>query len=244
MTTNNVNPVINVGDAFADCYLPRELRDGGAASFLSVEYDGQPVLFARDGWINGTHVTARFGKHLDDWFRLAETKAYLRALAKALNTADVRDLRRTKRGRGGYTMLHPKLGVALARWCNVDFSVWCDLQIDRILRGGFASATSNPNKRSSVSDREPLLTIVAACVARLHLSFTAVYTGVNQFVGVAHARDMTRYQVCEAVGFGGRLLACAATPEDYSRIDQNRTALGRVNTQLSLFEGFETEDAE
>ena len=27
------------------------------------------------------------------------------------------------------TWLHPKLAVAFARWCDVDFAVWCDEQI-------------------------------------------------------------------------------------------------------------------
>jgi len=31
--------------------------------------------------------------------------------------------------------MHPKLGVAFARWLDVRFSIWCDMQIDNILRG-------------------------------------------------------------------------------------------------------------
>jgi hypothetical protein len=30
---------------------------------------------------------------------------------------------------------HPKLAVVFARWLDVQFSVWCDLQIDKLLRG-------------------------------------------------------------------------------------------------------------
>ncbi|WP_327190602.1 KilA-N domain-containing protein [Pseudomonas libanensis] len=37
--------------------------------------------------------------------------------------------------RGGGTWLHPKLAVAFARWISPDFSVWCDLHIDALLRG-------------------------------------------------------------------------------------------------------------
>lgn len=33
------------------------------------------------------------------------------------------------------TWLHPKLGIAFARWCNVDFAVWCDEIIEGILKG-------------------------------------------------------------------------------------------------------------
>lgn len=36
---------------------------------------------------------------------------------------------------GGGTWLHPKLAVAFSRWLDVNFGVWCDEQIDAILRG-------------------------------------------------------------------------------------------------------------
>lgn len=43
----------------------------------------------------------------------------------------------TKRGspeNGGGTWLHPKLGVAFARWLSADFAVWCDIQIEQIIK--------------------------------------------------------------------------------------------------------------
>lgn len=44
---------------------------------------------------------------------------------------------RTKRGspeNGGGTWMHPKLGVVFARWLSSDFAVWCDSQIEEIIR--------------------------------------------------------------------------------------------------------------
>ncbi|CAN0570007.1 unnamed protein product, partial [Ectocarpus sp. 12 AP-2014] len=38
--------------------------------------------------------------------------------------------------RGGGTWLHPKLAVPFARWLSVDFKIWCDEQIDRLIHGG------------------------------------------------------------------------------------------------------------
>jgi KilA-N domain len=35
---------------------------------------------------------------------------------------------------GGGTWLHPKLAIDFARWLSPDFAVWCDLQIEKILR--------------------------------------------------------------------------------------------------------------
>lgn len=36
---------------------------------------------------------------------------------------------------GGGTWLHSKLAVVFARWLDVHFAVWCDQQIDALLRG-------------------------------------------------------------------------------------------------------------
>lgn len=42
---------------------------------------------------------------------------------------------KVRQGQHGGTWLHPKLAVVFARWCDTRFAVWCDMQIDRLLRG-------------------------------------------------------------------------------------------------------------
>src|SRR5690606_41784448 len=42
---------------------------------------------------------------------------------------------KTKRGNNGGTWLHPKLAVRFAQWLDIDFALWCDEQIDHLLRG-------------------------------------------------------------------------------------------------------------
>ncbi|OKO96209.1 DNA-binding protein [Xenorhabdus eapokensis] len=42
---------------------------------------------------------------------------------------------KTKAGSQGGTWLHPKLAVRFARWLSVDFEIWCDEQIDALIRG-------------------------------------------------------------------------------------------------------------
>ena len=37
---------------------------------------------------------------------------------------------------GGGTWLHPKLAIHFARWLDLHFAVWCDEQIDAIIRNG------------------------------------------------------------------------------------------------------------
>ncbi len=161
-----------------------------ASRALVLEYEGQPVQFTAGGWIDGTNVARRFGKRLDNWLRSPSTKEYMGALAD-LYSLKSSELVQARAGRSGGTMLHPKLGVALARWCDARFAAWCDKQIDHILHGGLSlwrKIASDPSNRSQTADREPLLIAVAAIVARHGLPFNVVYEAANLFVGVAHAR--------------------------------------------------------
>lgn len=104
-------------------------------SVIPFHYQGQPVRFNSDGWINATDVAKRFGKRPVDWLKQEETKEYLGALSEALN-CDPESLLETRRGRHhSGTWLHPKVAVAFARWLDVKFAVWCDLHIDALLRG-------------------------------------------------------------------------------------------------------------
>ncbi len=106
-------------------------------SIITKTYDGMQVDFTGDGWFNATAVAAKFGKRPVDWLKLPETKRYIAALAKRGNVKESHFARTRRGGRMGEagTWLHPKLGVAFARWLDLDFAIWCDEQIDRLLRG-------------------------------------------------------------------------------------------------------------
>lgn len=117
---------------------------------LSLDYQGLAVHADREAWFNATEIAALFGRQPYEWLRLPETKRYIAALCKhenekqeILNTGKSRITKahfiKTKNGRhGGGTWLHPKLAVAFARWCDIDFAVWCDEQIERLLHDGKA----------------------------------------------------------------------------------------------------------
>lgn len=102
---------------------------------IPFHYQGQPVRFNSDGWINATDIAKRMSKRLDKWLDTQETQEYIAALGRHLNTPKKGDLIQATRGRGGGTWLHPKLAVAFARWVSADFAVWADLHIDALLRG-------------------------------------------------------------------------------------------------------------
>ena len=102
------------------------------AKIIPFAYQGHAVRFDGDGWLHATAIAERFGKEPHEWLRLPDTASYLAAISK---TGKFPELVRTKRGRYGGTWLHPKLAVVFARWLSVDFAVWCDEQIDALLRG-------------------------------------------------------------------------------------------------------------
>jgi len=130
---------------------------------IPCHYQGQPVRFNADGWIDAASAAKRFGKEPTAWLRSIETLEYMSAMAEALfgKCVSETDLERlsmlsarsaeakaltlklaketglviTKAGRGGGTWLHPKLAVRFAQWLEVKFAVWCDLQIDALLHG-------------------------------------------------------------------------------------------------------------
>lgn len=132
------------------------------SNVVPFEYQGHPVHFSAAGWINATEVARRFGKEPTAWLRQRETVEYMCALARALGKSGsltelpkIKDLDgsssasrtkllrlakktglvESKAGANGGVWLHPKMGVAFARWIDVDFAVWCDLHIDALLRG-------------------------------------------------------------------------------------------------------------
>lgn len=114
------------------------------ARIIPFEYSGHAVRFDADGWLHATEVAERFGKKPGHWLDLDSTKEYIERLSERMATANAGKsditLVRTRRGNSAAsgTWLHPKLAVKFARWLSVDFEIWCDEQIDALLRGGHA----------------------------------------------------------------------------------------------------------
>lgn len=79
-----------------------------------------------------------FGKEAYEWLRLPDTQRYLSALAAKAKVKESHFARTTRGGAKGVagTWLNPKLGVAFARWLDIDFSIWCDEQVDSAAESG------------------------------------------------------------------------------------------------------------
>lgn len=93
------------------------------------------VPFRKDGFFNATAVAKAFGKQPADWLKTDETKEYIDSVMNILLTERNQLVIVKQGGNAQGTWLHPKLAVPFARWLDVAFAVWCDAQIDAILRG-------------------------------------------------------------------------------------------------------------
>lgn len=111
---------------------------------ITSQYDGQELSFNEQGWFNATQASKQFGKRPNDWLNLEETKSYIQALCEYLKISEPKSLIKTKKGGNTVTSengnaqgtwLHPKLAVPFARWLDSRFGVWCDIQIDKLLKG-------------------------------------------------------------------------------------------------------------
>ncbi len=100
---------------------------------ITSSYQGSPCQFTDDGWFNATEAAKPHGKRPIDWIRLDETQEYIAVLSEQMGISEPKSLIKAKRNSG--TWLHPKLAVHFARWLDTRFGVWCDLQIDQLIRG-------------------------------------------------------------------------------------------------------------
>ena len=117
-------------------------------AIITRTYENHTICYNSDGWFNATEAAAKFGKAPYEWQRLPETAAYIAGLERKYGKIPYL---KTKRGSGGGTWLHPKLAVMFARWLDIDFAIWCDEQIDSIIRGKdnwrtLRHATASTNK--------------------------------------------------------------------------------------------------
>ncbi|WP_327190601.1 KilA-N domain-containing protein [Pseudomonas libanensis] len=86
---------------------------------IPFNYQGRAIRFNSEGWIHATEIAASNGLRLDNWLRNQETKAYIEALAKHLNTSNPRDLVRGHCGKGGGYLAAPE---ARRRFRSLDLS--------------------------------------------------------------------------------------------------------------------------
>jgi hypothetical protein len=214
-------------------------------TLIVAEYDGKAYNFQADGWFNATLAASRYEKKRPaEWLRLPETKRYLDALC---NRSKVGKSHFVKTHRGGNakepgfagTWLHPKLAVRFSQWLDIDFAIWCDEQIDEILRG--SKVSPDAAVLSTVADRTGLFLSAVFSVVRHRLGFATVYRAFNDAAGAANFRSMTRAQVRQAEPVAQRIANGTATPQDWLLIEANRPdkQIAQRQAELSFSPGAE-----
>lgn len=116
------------------------------AKLIKIDYQDATYSFNEDGWFNATIAAQKFGKKPAEWLRLPETVKYIDALCRR---AEVGKSHFVKTRRGGDlstqgTWLHPKLAVRFMQWLDIDVAIWCDEQIDSIIRNGTSEVNYLP----------------------------------------------------------------------------------------------------
>lgn len=101
-------------------------------SLITREHNGAAFTFREDGYFNITKAAQHFGKEGKAFLRLASTRAYIEEMSKVRFP----HLLEVTRGRNGSIWARPKLAVFFARWLDVRFAVWCDMQIEETPSGG------------------------------------------------------------------------------------------------------------
>lgn len=124
----------------------------------TVNFDGLPVTFTENGYLNATMIAKHYGKRVQHQLSNERTKDYIRALneylSEAVKTASeqnqlvmlVKGGNPTEQG----TWLHPKLAIDFARWLNPRFAVWCDMQIEQMVTGSVQSLTTQITQTSII----------------------------------------------------------------------------------------------
>lgn len=214
-------------------------KAAGAGALIVASYNGDGYSFREDGWFNATEAAKRYGKEPHEWLRLPDTQRYVDALTRHYKPGFSRFVE-TRRGGNtrkpgiAGTWLHPKLAVAFARWLDIDFSVWCDEQIERILHG--EELVETEDRVTTVRERLPLLEVVHHVFARTGIFYPQTYAAINAAAGSTSYDTMKVSQAARVLAPARRINAGIDTQGDWELLHVRKREL-KVDAQMEL--GFE-----
>lgn len=129
--------------------VPDQTTQPSTGQLVLRHYLGKDIQFEIvDGQVyaNATEMCQVFGKRFPNWWANDQTKRYINALTKTGNPV-LTDNQLVIVKHGGSnpgSWIHEKLILRLASWLNVDFEIWCDMQISELLKTGTASIQQVP----------------------------------------------------------------------------------------------------
>lgn len=100
------------------------------------------IPLREDGYIYATGLCNAMGRKLSNWYRLKETTQLLNILIESgiANPIDIRKGGKDKASQG--TWIHPDLGLNLAQWCSVDFSILVSKRLRELIYTGYSELSS------------------------------------------------------------------------------------------------------
>lgn len=105
---------------------------------LSEYFEGQPIEIRGDGYWDATLMCQKYGKNVNDFFRLKSTKAYLEELADDTHIPVTLLVQQVRGGIAQFqgTWVHPQVALKLAAWLSPRFEVWVFKVIKKLFEQG------------------------------------------------------------------------------------------------------------
>lgn len=115
-----------------------------------LQYFGQPIEINEEGMWNATQMASIYGKQTCHWLESKNTQNLINRIASNLGIPRFALIQVVNGGIGvpnRGTWIHQKLVVEFARWLNVDLAIWCNDQIETLLREGYVQLQAQNNAR-------------------------------------------------------------------------------------------------
>ena len=99
-----------------------------------------------DGYVSLTDMARATGKQFKHWNENKSTKAYLEALSSVVGipATELMDVIQGGIPENQGTWAHRKVALRFAQWCNPEFAVWVDFQIDELMTIGKVDMNKEP----------------------------------------------------------------------------------------------------
>ena len=207
------------------------LAAAAGSALITAQYEGESYSFRADGWFNATEAAGRYGKRPGDWQDLPETQRYIQALQRKYQKIRYLESRRGSPSRGGGTWFHPKLAVRFARWLDVDFEIWCDEQIDKILQGQPLDVVDD--RLTTARDRVSIHKAVPFIYERTGACYPEIYIAISAAAGADNFPGMTMSHLARVASPLLRIRNESSTQADWDQLHLAGRAL-RGAAQLEL----------
>ena len=177
--------------------------------------DTLSVDFTDEAWFNATEIAKNFGKKTNEWLRLDSTKEYISCLEQMLpkreNPASIKNqFVRTEKGGnngGGCSWFHPKIAIAFARWLDVRFAIWCDMQIEKILHPvQYGLKQLPPSPYISEPEAAQFMKSIQAHCKSSGGKYSALYKKVYDYYGITSYKHIPAGKLEEAARLCGMRL--------------------------------------